>query len=388
MNVLLLSQFFSTTKGGGEYVFSLIAKLLADKGNNVWVITNKIEGEIYPIHENIRIIFVPPVLEYKGGHPPGFKENITYVRHAFKKALLLIKNERVDIIQSNNFAPALVGSLLSLFTSKPHITVIHDVFSLHENFWKNWSKQENVSGINALLIPFFEKIIIRLKAAAIHTVSEASRDDLIRFGAKKPIYVIHNSIESYDHAEVEETPMQFIYIGRLVFYKNLEVVFRSIKIVKQKYPKVKLIVVGNGPHRKNLEKLVTDLNLQDNIEFKGHVSEPEKRLLLASSQALIFPSFCEGFGLVILEAFACRKPALVANVRPSSDIVDASTGIVTAVDSVGDWAAAIEKIITNPTHAHEIGINGRKILEEKYNSDIMFNKLLKMYNDIIKRVGK
>jgi len=78
MKVLLLSQFFSTTRGGGEYVFSIIAKKLAENNHKVWIITNKILGEDYNTHNNVKIIFVPPNLEYKGGLPPGFLDNLRY----------------------------------------------------------------------------------------------------------------------------------------------------------------------------------------------------------------------------------------------------------------------------------------------------------------------
>src|SRR5690242_5064150 len=113
MNILLLTQFFSTTRGGGEYVFSLIARTLADNGNKIWVITNQIEGETYPTHQNIKIIFVPPVLEYKGGLPSGFGDNLRYSLNTLRKGISIIKKEKIDMIHSNNFAPALAGSMLS-----------------------------------------------------------------------------------------------------------------------------------------------------------------------------------------------------------------------------------------------------------------------------------
>jgi len=59
MNILLLSQFFSTSRGGGEYVFQLIAKKLVENNHKVWVITNKIHGEEYDEFKNIKIKFVP-----------------------------------------------------------------------------------------------------------------------------------------------------------------------------------------------------------------------------------------------------------------------------------------------------------------------------------------
>jgi len=64
VNILILSQFFSSTKGGGEYIFSLMARKLAEEGHKVWIITNKIKGEQYPNHQNMHFIMIPPTLEY------------------------------------------------------------------------------------------------------------------------------------------------------------------------------------------------------------------------------------------------------------------------------------------------------------------------------------
>lgn len=386
MKILLLSQFFSTSKGGGEYVFRVLAQSLAQDGHEVWIITNRIKDEKYLSHSHIKIIFVPPQLEYRGGLPQGLMDNIRYSINATLKGFSLIRKEKIHIIHSNNFAPALAGSLLSSLTRIPNITTVHDIFSLcGKNYWKLWGKQANVARVNVILGPFFEKLMLRLNHSAIHTVSEATKDDLIKFGAKKPIYVISNVLENKNMLTTQEPiDFQFIYIGRLVFYKNLEVVFRAINIVKKSYPKIMLIIVGGGPHKKNLENLVKDLGLQNNIKFSGFVSLEEKVKLLGKSQALVFPSLCEGFGLVILEAFAQKKPVIVANVRPLSDIVsDKINGFVISPHNEKEWAEALIKIIKNPENSNRMGQSGRELLEDKYNIQKMLKGILEMYKNVI-----
>ena len=98
LNILLLSQFFSTTKGGGEYVFKSMAKNLTQNGHKVWVITNNVRGEIYPKSDSLKIITVNPTLEYKGGLPPTFLDNIRYVINAFQVGKKIIKSQDIDII--------------------------------------------------------------------------------------------------------------------------------------------------------------------------------------------------------------------------------------------------------------------------------------------------
>ncbi|MGI0073080.1 MAG: glycosyltransferase family 4 protein [Nitrosotalea sp.] len=383
MNVLLLSQLFSR-KGGGEYVFSLIAKNLAENNHRVWVITNKIIGEKYPIDERIKIVFVRPDLKYEGGLPPSALVHLRYVINAVIEGLKIIKKEKIDVIHSNNFAPALAGSILSSFTSKPHVITIHDVLSLcGKNYWKIWGDQIYMSKFSSFLPPLLDRLMVKLRCSCIHAVSETTRDDLIQLGAKKPIHVIHNSID-IPQSSIQETktnPLQFIYVGRLLFSKNLEVAIRGISIAKEKEPNIKLLVVGDGPHKKILQSLTNKLGLESNIEFKGQVSEDEKIRLVEGSTALVFPSLCEGFGLVILEAFSQNKPVMVSDVRPSSDIVSHEVnGYVLNPYDGTVWADCFLKIIKNPNESIKLGKNGNNLLKEKYNQDLMYKKILSMYH--------
>lgn len=385
MKVLLLSQFFSTTRGGGEYVFSIIAKKLAENNHKVWIITNKILGEDYNTHNNVKIIFVPPNLEYKGGLPPGFLDNLRYTFNSLIQGQKLIKKEKIDIIHSNNFSPALAGSLLSFFSSKPHVTSIWDIFTLcGKDYWSRWAKQKDVPKIHAFLGPRFEKLILKIQSNAIHTISEATKDDLIKFGAKKPIHVIFPSVLDTDSKDVKPNSLQFVCVGRLVFYKNLEVVIKAISIVKKTEPKIKLIIMGDGPQRSILENLTKSLNLDQNIEFKGFVTSKEKEELLAKSNALLFPSKCEGFGLVILEAFSEKKPVLVSDIRPMSDIVShRETGYILNPDNENEWANAILELVNSFEFSFKMGIHGRKIFEEKFNVEDMYKRIIQMYEDIV-----
>ncbi|WP_166286769.1 glycosyltransferase family 4 protein, partial [Candidatus Nitrosotalea sp. FS] len=300
--------------------------------------------------------------------------------------LEIIKQEKIDIIHSNNFAPALAGSILSSLTSKPHITTVHDIFSLcGKNYWKQWGAQSDVSRINVWLAPFFEKMMIKLRHDCIHTVSEATRDDLLKFGATKPIHVIHNAIESSTTHSTTPNPLQFVYIGRLVFYKNIEVAIKAIEIAKKTEPNIKLVIVGNGPHRHSLEDLVKNLSLQQNIEFRGYVSSGEKSRIIAESNALVFPSLCEGFGLVILESFDQSRPVLVSNTRPMSDIVThQKNGLVIDPHDENQWAAHMLDLIKNQQKSNEMGKNGNDTLTKSYSQDKMYQNLLRMYSDIIK----
>lgn len=383
MKILLLSQFFSTTKGGGEYVFKTIANNLAKNGHKVWVITNNVKNEKYQESENLKIITVKPTLEYSGGLPPSFSENIQYVINAFREGRKLVKKEKIDIIHSNNFSPALAGSLISYFTNTSHITTIHDIFSIYDkDFWKKWAAQSKVSHINARLVPFFEKLMMKFRYDCIHTVSDATKTDIQKIGTKKPICVIPNSIEIKVPIEIETKKEQFVCLGRLVFYKNIEVILHAWDIVVKKYPSAKLVIAGDGPHKTALQNIAK--NLKDNITFAGYVTSEEKSKLISESNALLFPSLIEGFGLVILEAFSQKRPVLTSNIPPMSDIIeDQKTGYLIDPHDEKKWAEHIIRLIKEPEISQKMGQAGFHVLKEKYNHEIFYQKIISMYQSVL-----
>jgi len=384
VNILLISRNFQLGFKGSTSLIIFIADLLAKNGHKVWVITHKFPNLEYKTHPKVNFVFVSPELSLEVKQKTLLIDMIRFSLVAWKKGLDIIKKEKIDIIHSNGSA-GLVGSLLAFFSSKPHIMLIHDLYSTDPQFWSQWQKQKENSRINVWLGKVYEKILVKSKCSAIHTVSDTSRDDLKKFGATKPIYVIHNAIPNKDTQNTTINPYQFVYVGRLVFYKNVQVVIKSLKLLKEKFPKISLVIIGNGPYRHQLEKLVSQANLQKNVIFKGHVSEEEKNHLIASSQALVFPSWFEGFGLVILEAWHHKKPVLVSDVRPLSDIVEnKKTGLVISKNNEKKWAEALEYILTDQNNTAKMGTSGREELEAKYTIDSMGKQIYKMYEETIK----
>jgi len=135
-----------------------------------------------------------------------------------------------------------------------------------------------------------------------------------------------------------------------------------------------------------LEDITQNLGIESNVEFKDYVNAEEKFRLISKSNALLFPSLCEGFGLVILEAFSQTKPVLVSNVRPLSDIVShGKTGYVLDPNDENVWAEHILKLAKNPQESERIGKNGNELLKTKYNQNLMFEKIMKMYNDVLSK---
>jgi glycosyltransferase involved in cell wall biosynthesis len=390
MKILYLTQFFSASRGGGEVVFYSMAEGMAKRGHSADVICHKLTIPEENDLGGVAVHRIKPILQHKGGLPPSIKHNITYIINAILKGSEIIRRKKIDIIHSNNFSPVIAGSILSRVYNIPFVTTIHDIFTTSSpDYWKRWAAQNNVSRVSSWIGPIFEKITVKVPVDVVHTVSFASKEDLVKFNSKSCIIVIPNGIDlmNYDALGFQRDYTNYVlYIGRLVFYKNLGVVISSFSEVVKKLPDSKLIIVGDGPMRDEWEKMVSNLNLNQNIEFTGYVSHEKKVELLSKCSALVLPSLFEGFGLVLLEAFALSKPVLVADVKPYDEIIDNGIdGFVLPAHSSREWSEKIVFLLSNKTLSEKMGAKGRAKVENKYNIDNVISQIESTYKTLCSR---
>lgn len=116
--------------------------------------------------------------------------------------------------------------------------------------------------------------------------------------------VIYNGIRQNVFEEINKNDFkyQIISVGALKKYKNHNITIGAIKKLINKYPKLRLTIVGEGIERENLEKLVKELQLENVVEFKGQIENKEVLNLMNKSYIYLMPSVDEGFGIVYIEA--------------------------------------------------------------------------------------
>ena len=393
MNILFLTQFFSPTRGGGEVMFYQVAEQLARRGHKVFVIKHKMLGsnssrdDLNNLPFNVTVHEVEPAVEYKGGFPAGMLQDFLYVLNSIRIGLKIIKSNHINVIHCNHCSPVFAGWLLSRLTGVPLLVTLHDVASLHGyDFWEKWMRQfGRFSKIKAFIGYVFELLTIKL-SENIHTVSETSRRDILSFKPKCHVYVIPNSLNLEYYEPISEEKIEYgdfiVFIGRLVYYKHLEIVIEALRILRDKC-NVKLVVLGDGPMRRCWESLVEHYSLKDFVEFKGYVSHEEKLYYLSRCRALVLPSTFEGFGMVILEAWALRKPVIVADVEPLNRIITHGIDGYVVKNRPEIWAEHIYLLMTNEELSRQMGNNGYRKLIKKYNINKQVNELEKLYKRLV-----
>lgn len=389
MRILYLTEFLSAIGGGGELVFRDFAVEMANRGHRVDLLCHESDEFWSCTNELVTIHKIPPTVILHHGYFPSFFQQASYVLKLVFKGAEIVKQNKIDIIHANTLSPAFAGAILGKLYNIPVINTIHHVHSLKKNEYTTRRQRRNKVIFKLSAFPKFlcEKIIVRLPTDGIHTVSQSSKDDLIRFGVKNDvkITIIPNAIQFPSHDDVEYGNFA-LFIGRLVDYKNLDVIITAFREVVDTLPDARLVVAGDGPEGKKWKEMVSSTGLASNIDFEGYVSEERKDELLRNCALLVFPSLIEGFGLVILEAFTRKKPVIVSDVKPFTEIIDDFVdGFRVSPTSPDDWAEKIILLLKNKSTCKAMGEEGRIKVEKRFNITIAAERLESFYKELIEK---
>lgn len=142
------------------------------------------------------------------------------------------------------------------------------------------------------------------KADHITAVSDPLRDLLKTCGTQTPITTIHNGFVPRTLENTEKDPFSIIQVGHLIESKRFDATIRALALLKDKYPKLHLTIVGEGHLRKALEDLCAELGVADRVIFTGPIPNSEVFSRMCQSRFFVMASHPEGFGIVYLEAMA------------------------------------------------------------------------------------
>jgi len=176
-------------------------------------------------------------------------------------------------------------------------------------------------------------------------ISPSTRDDLVRRGLSpdrvRTVYCGNDAgrFRLADPPPRDDPPL-LISWSRLRRYKSVDVAIRAFALLREQLPGARLLIVGRGPDRHRLQRLVRRLGLQEQVAFPGHLSPDELALVLHRASLFLNPSPKEGWGLTVIEAASCGVPTVAADSPGLRDSVrDGSTGLLTPYGDPQSMAA-------------------------------------------------
>jgi glycosyltransferase involved in cell wall biosynthesis len=188
-------------------------------------------------------------------------------------------------------------------------------------------------------------------------VSSRTRDELVDLGVEAArIRIVHNGTQPPPMRDIAPSPHPHILVlGRLVPHKRVEHVLDSARVLRGRYPQLRVSIVGEGWWRNQLEDAARAAEVADITTFFGRVDESTKDRLLREAWVLALPSLKEGWGLVVMEAAARGVPA-VAYAEAGGvveSIADGVTGVL--AHNREDFTAAIDRILRDDEFRHSLG---------------------------------
>ncbi|MEW5975208.1 MAG: glycosyltransferase [Acidobacteriota bacterium] len=286
-----------------------------------------------------------------------------YVLSMLVASLLLVRRKKIDLIHAHWLLPqGIVTRLLRVFSSVPIVMTLHggDVFAFGGRVGR------------------FCKGFALGKTSCCTANSLFTREAVQRIWPKTKITVIPMGVD-LDHfrsvalgpCRAAETPI-ILFVGRLVQKKGVEFLLRAMPEVLTEFPQARLVIIGDGSQRGELEALAEGLGL-GSVSFLGMI--PHDKLPEHYSKATIFvgPSVVddhgdtEGLGVVFLEAAASALPIIATGVGGISDIViDDVTGIRVEPKNVRDLAEAIRRLLRDPDLCRRLGDAARVHAAERF----------------------
>ncbi|CAB4802139.1 MAG: glycosyltransferase [Actinobacteria bacterium] len=179
-----------------------------------------------------------------------------------------------------------------------------------------------------------------------------------------------------------------VSVGRLVHRKGQDTLIQSLPDILKSHPSAHILLVGEGPYREHLEKLVNQLQVQNAITFIGRIQYRDLPRYICVGDIFAMPSRSrlaglevEGLGIVYLEASSCGLPVIAGKSGGAPDaVIEGVTGVTVDGTSAEEVAAAIIEMLDKPENSKAMGEAGRKWIQDKWSWEIWskeFNSLFK-----------
>lgn len=294
----------------------------------------------------------------------------------------LARKKRYDIVHTHWPFPHILFGVFARIAGRTRL------FSTFYGLEIRWFKKKFPWLIKPLMILINKSDTIT--AISTHTHGELQniikkKIEIIPFSAAVPERQISISDENI-----------ILFVGRLVERKGIKYLIKAFADIQNEVPH-KLIIIGDGPERLELEDLVSRLGVRSRVHLTGWISADEKLQYYEKCSFFVLPAVydkhgdTEALGVVMIEAMSCEKPVIASNVGGITDIVqDKINGLLVPPGDVSALAQAIVKLATNNALREEMGKKAKKSIDERFNWDKIIDSLISLYknreyNDIVRR---
>jgi len=376
MRVLMYSWEYPPYLAGGlgKHVMELLPAL-DRQGMEVHLLTPDWAGDALP--ESMGNVVVHPVAvaaQVSGNiHDTAWRANRDLTRHAED---LWSDVGDFDIIHAHDWLVAFSACEVKQHTQASLVSTMHATERGRGGGHLAGEMAGAIHSTEQWLVAQSDRVIVTSHYMAQqigeHLCVPLDKVDVVPNGVDATRFERHGAEDLVGFRRRYATPEQKLVfsVGRVEYQKGLHTLVEAVPLVLSECPQARFVIAGRGSQLASLRRRVAELGLGSKVLFPGYISDVERDRLYEVSDAAIFPSLYEPFGIVALEAMAARCPVIVSEVGGLQEVVRCGeTGLTVHPDDPASLSWGILKALAEPEQAQARAAAAYQVVRQEYNWD-------------------
>ena len=387
-NLLILTSTFPRWKddsGKPPFVYELSKRLASDDISIFVLAPHAPQAKKYEEIDNLKIHryqYLPEKMETltgEGGIPSYLAKNkLNYLKLPFLfiaqsiAILKIVKKEHIRVIHAHWLIPQGLLAVLckKIFNLKVRIIVTShgsDIFSFRNAFCMQLKK---------FVLKHIDHgvVVSHSMTTEILELSKFTNTLVIPMGVDQNQFKPENYSPDIKKEFYIEGPF-ILFVGRLSQEKGILELLNAFPDVIQRFPNLKLLVIGDGPLKERAQDVCAALHLEHHVVFRGALPQALLPAYYATADILVGPSEREGFGLVFAEALASGCSVIAADLPTTADIIiNEKTGLTVNPKDSASISRQIIRLIEDKELRQHLAEEGRKHVLSKFTWDIVCHK--------------
>ena len=394
-------QIFSIVKPWEEVVHDEVDKYQILERTHYFCCKNLLKINLISCSKYLIYIIIQDLYDFR-----LFNQAVSKPKVIHKKSSILHLNQKIKskihtigrfgIACMHRFILDLKMAYFATILEKSDVELIHTHFANMGGIARRLSKMLGLQytvtahAFEIFMNPNIKKLNQNLfDAVYVFTPSKYNKQYLIDLTIceQNKIEIIHATINPKKFVRTKQCDTkQIIMVARLVEKKGMVYMIEAMKDIAMQHPESVLKIIGDGPLCDELNGLVRKYNLDKNVKFLGSLSDEEYYKELGGSIIAVLPCIITENGdrdvcpLTLQEAMAMELPIVSTNVHSIPELIDDGiSGILVPPKNEKALADAVIELLNNPVLRYDMGINGRKKINEEFNIEIQVGKQVALW---------
>jgi glycosyltransferase involved in cell wall biosynthesis len=299
-----------------------------------------------------------------------------------KKIFRYLKSNKIGVIHTHLFSADLIAVLIKIFYLK-NLIILSTKHGYEEKYLLQYGLGDKKIKYN--LYYFISRSVIRRIDYNLAVSDSLAKIYVDLKLVKNKMPVISHGISLQDFSEepvlLNGSP-KIIMVGRLSEIKGHTYLFQALPKIIEKFPELKLFILGEGPLKDQLMQQATNLKISDHIEWVGFANP---QIFTPQCELIVVPSLYESFGLVYIESFVSKIAVVAFKTETAGRIIENNeTGILVEKENIRELGEKIIYLLENPEERERITKNAFEKFQKFFNTERMAKETAEWYHSVLK----